>query len=369
MAKSGRHKLPSTENLPEYQEEEKTIEDKLVPDNGLPAIQDVNKATARPKAAWGHMESKMNSSYSRPQNVAYRSDIHGKGPSAMNRIGGKIKSRLSKLTGKGKKPGKEPIQPATQTEPKRSPTLESKLDKALLCCSSVTFGENTSHTLDEMVRMASSTSRFDSKKQFAQYLTEGTILNVNKLVSMSIGIPCGEYVVYRITPEKSVLIPTSDMRAEETDFAGKPQGYEIASNRLLGCWNKIDNTLTEDDTPENFEKDRPDSAKMQDGGRIHPLRSKVKQAVSHSGETGEEIAAKLGVDPSTVSRWQTQMQAGGKRGDPCGRNPNTSDAIAFAQEVGGTVESLFGDAQEPQKRKATGGSGGGRHAARRSGNS
>jgi transcriptional regulator with XRE-family HTH domain len=72
--------------------------------------------------------------------------------------------------------------------------------------------------------------------------------------------------------------------------------------------------------------------------------------------SNKEMADRMGVHPSTISRYTADDHAGE---EPGGRIPNVAHAVKFANALGTDVESLFGDAPEPKTRRGTGGSGGG----------
>lgn len=287
---------------------------------GLPAIQSVNKTSSLPKElAWGHMQEG--------------------------------KSMISKTIGK-------------------------KLDKALEPLSVNTKCDNdVKVALEEMMRIVSSPARFDNKTQFSKYLTEGTILNINKLVSQSIGIPQGEYVLYRINMQKAVLIPTAEVTVQETNYNSAPKSYEVYTNKLLGCWNKMEGTILEDDTSENNTKDDTTNNNKSNLPPRRYSRKEIEQtshskyksvpevvsALERAGKTQEEVADEIGVHPSTVSRYKHATSTKG------GRVPSLGAALKLADATGGNIEAMFGNIEAPVKRKATSGSGGGRNEVYRQG--
>ena len=359
-------KLGSTEDLPEYQENEKGISDLLTPGDGLPSIH--STTGPKPKQGLGLKRGQVSGYQAESIEAPHNDDdqFGSKVPKKCSRCGAKYKEDPS--CGKSvheflpPKPQKPP-----KMKTKKSPTLNQKLAEALVVCGQVTFTENTSRTIDEMVRMASSPRRFDSRQQFARYLTEGTLLNVNRLVSLSINIPCGEYVVYRMTPQKSVLVPTSEITVEHTDFTRAPKAYEVFNTQLLGCWNKIDKTLTEDEFEGN--EDGPEIVNRQGElespeGRVHNVDQNIAGAIRSSGKTQKEIADECGVGEPTVSRWKNQGATDGAR------LPSLKHAKDLLSAVGGDISLLDKkiDKADPEERRATGGSGGGRHSIRRRGN-
>lgn len=259
-----------------------------------------------------------------------------------------------------------------------SQSLDSKLTNALqsnFVDAAVT--DDISSALTEMVQRASSTTRFDTPDQFKQFLTEGVLLNVNKMASQSIGVPQGEYVVYQVKGGKTMLIPTADVTVQETDFAEPPRAYEVHTKDLLGCWDKTERTLYEAEEngrppegtpgepgePED-QQQAPDVGhgvkhKKQLGAqnRVHPTNTKVHQAIQKSGKSLKDIADECGIAVSTASRYGTKDFTGE---EPGGRRPSIDKAIEFANAIGLDVEAAFGDLPPTKKREATKGSGGGR---------
>ena len=83
-----------------------------------------------------------------------------------------------------------------------------------------------------------------------------------------------------------------------------------------------------------------------------------KKKKSYKQKTNlEELADRMGVHPSTISRWTCAVKDGGD--EPPGRNPSLYHAVQFSKMVPGGIEQIF-NPQPPEQRKATAGSGGGR---------
>ena len=247
-----------------------------------------------------------------------------------------------------------------------SKSLDSKLNESLApFVTGVTFtDDNTRLTVEEMMRVATSPQRFDNQDQFSNYLTEGVVLNVTRLVSQSIGIPQGEYVLYSVTPEKAMLVSTEEVTVQETDFSKSPKSFEVYTDKLLGCWNKIEGTITEADganpkAPPRRYGHKEIEQKAQSKYKNVP---EVVSALERAGKTQEEVADEIGVHPSTVSRYK---HATSKKG---GRVPSLGAALKLADATGGNIEAMFGNIEPPTRRRPTSGSGGGRNEAYRQGN-
>jgi DNA-binding XRE family transcriptional regulator len=248
-----------------------------------------------------------------------------------------------------------------------STTLEKKLNRALepFTANAKFNDDNTQLALEEMMRITSSPRRFDDKDQFSRYLAEGVVLNINRLVSQGIGIPQGEYVLYSITGKKAMLVPTAEVTVQETDFSRSPKSFEVHTSKLLGCWNKIEGTITEDETinqkgkpPRRFgHKEIEQTSKSK-----YKSVPEVVSALERAGKTQEQVADEIGVHPSTVSRYK---HATSKKG---GRVPSLGKALELADATGGNIEAMFGNVEAPARRKRTSGSGGGRNPTFRQGN-
>jgi DNA-binding XRE family transcriptional regulator len=255
-----------------------------------------------------------------------------------------------------------------ENKAKPSTTLFKKLSRALepLMCAKYR-DDNTRIAVEEMIRIATSPRRFDNERQFSKFLTEGVLLNVNRLVSLNIGIPQGEYVVYSITPKKAMLIPTAEVTVQETDFSKSPKTFEVYTDKLLGCWNKIEGTITEDEDSGGSQQNAPPrrfghKEIEQTSVSKYPDVPEVVSALEKAGKTQKEVASEIGVHPSTVSRYK---RATSKKG---GRVPSLGSALKLADATGADVEAMFHDIEPPTPRKATSGSGGGRNETYRQGN-
>lgn len=236
---------------------------------------------------------------------------------------------------------------------KESKSIAERLDAAFADI------DNTDITtrLDAMLHAASSNRRFDSPNQLRHYLTEGALLSITAMASSIIGVPTGEYVVYNITPQRAMLVPTADITVQEDNFSRTPTAYDISISKLLSCWNKTEKVLAEDETPLDTDSNK---TRIQQSKSKYPRRTKVKGAIEKWGGSQEELADNIGVDPSTISRWTAKDKQGG-------RIPTLKDAIALSDVTGAPIETMFGDVGKEKKRKATSGSGGGRNETYRKG--
>jgi DNA-binding XRE family transcriptional regulator len=166
-----------------------------------------------------------------------------------------------------------------------------------------------------------------------------------------------------------MLVPTTEVTVQETDFSKTPKQYTVYTNKLLGCWNKIEGTITEGefdragDTPQQNKPPRRYGRKEIEQTAKSKYKSvpEVVSALERAGKTQEEVADEIGVHPSTVSRYK---HATSKKG---GRVPSLGAALKLADATGGNIEAMFGNVEAPVKRRATSGSGGGRNETYRQG--
>ena len=200
-------------------------------------------------------------------------------------------------------------------------------------------GEEVNSALSEMMRVATSSIRFDSPKEFKEYLTEGVLFNVTRMVSRAINIPQGEYFVYSISPKKAMLIPTTEMSVQETDFNGPPRGYEIHTSHLLGCWDRAEKLLHErSEQPRQFKSEKnlkkqekrkriQDVSKDMHGNMKYPRDKDFRSEREAHDLSLDDIVSRLGdtVDKSTVSRW------GAEGGTPSSRMPSGENMIKLSQ--------------------------------------
>lgn len=240
----------------------------------------------------------------------------------------------------------------------KSPNITKKLDRAL----SVEFPnafDGSIPYLEEMLQVAASPRSFHSESAFRNHLSEGVLLNVNKMASNYIGIPVGEYVVYDVGSKKTLLIPTEDVKDEKMEFSESPSYWEVYTNKLLGSWNKIEKVLAEAEDDDQDDQDDQLGRDQPVGHSKYPRNERIKSAIDSSGLDQDELADVCGVDPSTVSRWTVRAGKGG-------RKPSLQHALCLSQTTGHDVESMFTREKGPgqphqRRRRATTSSGGGRN--------
>jgi len=226
------------------------------------------------------------------------------------------------------------------------------LDKAL---STLQENDQINSDIDFLIKIATSDYNYKDRKHFTNSMSEGAILNVNKLVSAYIGVPVGKYIVYDINSKTAMIIPTSDHVVETNDFNTKPSHYEIYTKDLLNCWNKTE-IISEDDMNDLKKiNQQGNKERIQKAKHKYPRNEQIKGAIESSGRSQEELADECGVDPSTISRWTAASGEGA-------RKPSLDAALDFANSTGLDVESMFGSTPDTRAKKhKTSGSGGGRN--------
>lgn len=188
---------------------------------------------------------------------------------------------------------------------------------------------------------------FASEQQFKQFLAEGTLLNINCLSSQALSIPHGEYLVLVSNPDKSVLVPTS----EDRDVVAKPRQYEIHTPQLLGAWNKIARSISEEQSvgPESA---GPQPEQLRHSTDLADLFDKLPQSQA-------DIAKSIGVDEPSVGRWTAPP------GSPSHRTPTVAHIKRIADTTGVSKSTILNmavnsmSAGKKKKKNSRSGRGGG----------
>lgn len=247
----------------------------------------------------------------------------------------------------------------------------------------------------ERLELATSRKAFSSQTDLQQFLMEGALLNIGKLSSKALSVPCGEYMVWVTDPGHTVLMATKPSQPEV--YEHKSQSYEIFTHDLLNNWGTVEKTLNErfpaggamDDSPneapegpESFGGDDEASDTQEkpkgDGKPTgkSPFPSKIQtqsvdrtpivRAMEQHGHTVTSLAAAVGVQPPAISRILRHPKD--TQGDPGGRNPSLGLAAKIAHELKMDAEAMFPDifgipTQDFQARKSPGNRGSGMKGA------
>jgi hypothetical protein len=140
-----------------------------------------------------------------------------------------------------------------------------------------------------------------------------------------------------------MLVPTAELSVQETDFTTATNAFEVHTNHLLGCWDKAEKLLYEEQPPQfdpskarkgkkNLEK-RGKRRKIQDVTKGSYGNMKYERDPDFRSEREahnlslDDIVARLGgdIDKSTVSRW------GAAGGTPSSRMPSGENIIKLSK--------------------------------------
>lgn len=232
---------------------------------------------------------------------------------------------------------------------------------------------------DTLIDAASSSNVFNSREELHKHLAEGSLLNISKIASKALSVPCGEYVVWITGSGHTMLVPTDAPRNNSEVYEDKGTSYDVLTRDLLSHWNKVEKVLAEaeeysksSDDP-NFETNQPETGGEEEdedehGGftsHIHMStvdRSPIVRAMEQHGHTVTSLANAVGVQPPAISRILRTPK--NRQGDPGGRNPSIGLAAQIANELKMDSEALFPDIfgtpkQELKARKPPGNRGSG----------
>jgi len=197
------------------------------------------------------------------------------------------------------------------------------------------------------------TNKFSTLNQFRNYIAEGALLNISKIASNALSIPCGEYMVWVTDVGHTMLIPVGSSRRDTEVFENKEDQYEVETPKLLRNWNQIGMTLAEDNNepPEEF-KFKADTN--------YERQAMFRAMQNHGyGEDFGALAQEVGVDTPMISRVLS--------GD---RNPSLALAARLCAALSSDPTALFpdifdtrGKSAKPKKVEANSGSGMGGTAA------
>lgn len=224
--------------------------------------------------------------------------------------------------------------------------------------------------IDGLLEMAISPARFDGAESLREHLHEGALLNVGKIASDCLSIPSGNYMVWLTDAGRTVLVP-APAKSQEVYHKSEDK-YELHTAKLLGMWNKLQRSLVEDDqqggqgqAPEQQGQSghfgsAPEAAPEEPytfGADVG--RPALWQAMQRAGVGVSDLADRVGVDKSTISRLLRDVKRG--PGDPHGRNPSVAVAQQIASVLGVDVSEVLPPPEDldVSRRSSTSGSGAG----------
>jgi hypothetical protein len=256
----------------------------------------------------------------------------------------------------------------------RSVNLSQKLSRLL-------DTDPTVVEFNQLLDLSSKAQVFNSKRELVNYLSEGALLNVGKLASKALSVPCGDYMVWMTDAGHTMLVPVKGTSNEV--FEHTSDQYDIFTNTLLQNWNKLEKVLAEDAAPkpddeedeEYSEGDRYGSSDDEEEDELPRRidmssvdRTSIAQAIQDRGFTVTSVADACGVDPPAISRILRVPQ--NRQGDPGGRNPSMELASKICEvlrlDPKAAFPDIFGASKGDKKyvsRKGNRGSGTGGAAA------
>lgn len=259
---------------------------------------------------------------------------------------------------------------------KRSLNLDQKLSRLL-------DTDPTVIEFNQLLDLSAKAHVFNSQKELVNYLSEGAMLNVGRLASKALSVPCGDYMVWMTDAGHTMLVPVKGSSNEV--FEHTTDQYDIFTNTLLQNWNKLEKVLAEDAAPKPDEDDGEDYSESDRYGagseededdeqlpkRIDMTtvdRTSIAQAIQDRGFTVTSVADACGVDPPAISRILRVPQ--NRQGDPGGRNPSMELASKICEvlrlDPKAAFPDIFGASKGDKKyvsRKGNRGSGTGGAAA------
>lgn len=208
----------------------------------------------------------------------------------------------------------------------RSLTLKERLDNL--------FNDPNVEEVGSLLDSSLSGHRFDSRDDLKNHLNEGALLNISKVGSKALSVPCGEYLVWVTDPGHTTLVPTREPDREV--FEGRDESYDILTPDLLQNWNKLSPIIAEEEygKPEWQEEgeeyeNRPEAPARghEESGEFSSEvdattvdRLPILRALQERGMTLTDLANDVGVDVPAISRILRKPRD--VQGDPGGRNPS-----------------------------------------------
>lgn len=211
----------------------------------------------------------------------------------------------------------------------------SNLSKKLNARLDSLIPEQDTSDIDLLIETASNPKvHFNSKADLQNYISEGVLLNVNKLSSKALSIPCGEYMVMNVGSEHSVLVPVVKSEEVHQEAADK---YEIATKDLYHTWNKLEKALFE-----RQEAPKKDEPRMKDATDLDDLFDSLPRS-------NADLAADIGVAEPSIGRWTAPVGSDSHRtptvrhikkiSDMTGIGPCRVLQMALNQLSGGTKQA------------------------------
>lgn len=210
---------------------------------------------------------------------------------------------------------------------------------------SLDFVAKASSQFSMLLESAISRGAFHTADELKTYLTEGALLSLSKLGEHYFSIPSGQYMVYTTNNGSTMLVPVSERGTLEDVYEDRLPSYEIATTKLLNNWNllgKPSPILEAEDEDFGDENNRIDMDTVD--------RNAIVSAMKDQNISVTDLAGKVGVDKSTISRYLRKPKEG-VQGDPGGRTPSMMAAGEISKILRASPTTLFPDVFKKQKRR------------------
>jgi len=209
---------------------------------------------------------------------------------------------------------------------------------------------------DLLLNTAQDKNNFQSRDDLENYLSEGAMLQINKLGAHALSIPNGEYIVWTTDAGNTMLVPTASQRPAQEVFEASTEQYELFTKDLLDNYNSCGKAILEyseggmDSGAEMPEDSESNSGEFDSNIQMNSVdRTPIARAMKQKGYTVSSLASACGVEPPAISRiLRTPKDT---VGDPGGRNPSMGLAAQISSTLKMDPESLFPDIFNVQKQK------------------
>lgn len=209
---------------------------------------------------------------------------------------------------------------------------------------SLDFVAKVSNQFSMLLESALDRNAFHTRDELRFYLMEGALLSLSKLGEHYFSIPSGQYMVYTTNNGSTMLVPVSDRGTFDEVYEGRQPSYEIATTKLLNNWNLLGKPSPILEAEE--EKDIGDEYNRIDMDTVD--RSSIVSAMKDQNISVSDLADKVGVDKSTISRYLRKPKEG-VQGDPGGRTPSLVAAGEISKILRASPTTLFPDVFKRQK--------------------
>lgn len=208
---------------------------------------------------------------------------------------------------------------------------------------SLDFVSRASGQFSMLMEAALDKNAFHDRQELKEYLMEGSLLNLSKLGEHYFSIPSGQYMVYTTNNGSTMLIPLNERGVVDDVYEHKMPTYEIDTPKLLNNWNllgKPSPIFEEDEDLDEYNRIDTDTVD----------RDAIVSAMKDQNLSVTDLANKVGVDKSTISRYLRKPKEG-IQGDPGGRTPSLVSAGEISKVLRASPVTLFPDVFKKKSRR------------------